>query len=331
MVRPWCGSRCASRCASREMPCTFSTSQLSKVVRTWCTFTILTSKCASRHNAVHFFDVATAKSGPNKRRALFRYRNCHKWSDRGVLWTFWLRNVLHARSRVHFWAAQLNFQTCLGNSLLCAFALRNVLRATTACTFSTSQLPKVLRTWNVLHILLGNMLRTTTRCTFWTSQLPKVVPSCGFDLAMRFAPVSRVLFSYISTSKSAPTMRCFWHFHFKICCASQRRAIFHLSSHHAGAPKHWNKNTVFCDFSTLSIFAHVHLLSSDWFWLFLLSCLIFFLIPFSSLFLFSDIFLLPFTSLALPTFAFPSVHVVGRLTSKLPSIIKCTFTYKIVR
>ena len=33
---------------------------------------------------------------------------------------------------------------------LCTFWLRNVLRATTACTFSTSQLPKVLRTWGVL-------------------------------------------------------------------------------------------------------------------------------------------------------------------------------------
>ena len=28
---------------------------------------ILTSKCASRHNGVHFFDIATSKSGPNVR------------------------------------------------------------------------------------------------------------------------------------------------------------------------------------------------------------------------------------------------------------------------
>ena len=35
--------------------CTFSTSQLPKVVRTWCVSYILTSKCASRHNGVHFF------------------------------------------------------------------------------------------------------------------------------------------------------------------------------------------------------------------------------------------------------------------------------------
>ena len=45
--------------------CTFSTSQLPKVVRAWCVLYILTSKCASGHNGVHFFDISTSKSGPN--------------------------------------------------------------------------------------------------------------------------------------------------------------------------------------------------------------------------------------------------------------------------
>ena len=35
--------------------CTFSTSQLPEVVRTWCVLYILTCKCASRHNGVQFF------------------------------------------------------------------------------------------------------------------------------------------------------------------------------------------------------------------------------------------------------------------------------------
>ena len=35
--------------------CTFSTSQLPKVVREWCALYILTWKCASRHNGVQFF------------------------------------------------------------------------------------------------------------------------------------------------------------------------------------------------------------------------------------------------------------------------------------
>ena len=35
------------------------------MVREWCALYILTSKCASRHNGVHFFDISTSKSGPN--------------------------------------------------------------------------------------------------------------------------------------------------------------------------------------------------------------------------------------------------------------------------
>ena len=42
-------------------------SERPKVVRTWCVLCILTSKCASRHNGVHFFDISTSKSGPNMR------------------------------------------------------------------------------------------------------------------------------------------------------------------------------------------------------------------------------------------------------------------------
>ena len=41
-----------------------TSSERPKVVRTWCVLYILTSKCASRHNCVHFFDVATSKNGP---------------------------------------------------------------------------------------------------------------------------------------------------------------------------------------------------------------------------------------------------------------------------
>ena len=81
--------------------CTFSTSQLPKVVREWCVLYILTSKCASRHNGVHFFDISTSKSGPNpwcfvhfdfemcfapQRRALFRHLNFQKWSEHCVLY-----------------------------------------------------------------------------------------------------------------------------------------------------------------------------------------------------------------------------------------------------
>ena len=44
---------------------TFSTCQLPKVVRAWCALYVFTSKCASCHNGVHFFNIATFKSGLN--------------------------------------------------------------------------------------------------------------------------------------------------------------------------------------------------------------------------------------------------------------------------
>ena len=88
---------------SATTACTFSTSQLPKVVRTWCVQYILTSKFVSRHNGVHFFDISTYKSGPRmvcfvhfdfemcfapQRRALCWHLNFEKWSGPGVFCTF---------------------------------------------------------------------------------------------------------------------------------------------------------------------------------------------------------------------------------------------------
>ena len=99
------------------MVCTFSTSQLPKVVRQWCALYILTSKCVSRHNGVHFFDISTSKSGPKLRcfvhfdlercfapqpRALFRHLNFQKWSEREVLLALSLVNVLRATTACNF-------------------------------------------------------------------------------------------------------------------------------------------------------------------------------------------------------------------------------------
>ena len=142
------------------------------------------------------------------------------------------------------------------------------------------------------------MLRATTACTFSTSQLPKVVRSCGVLYILTSKCASRhngVHFFNISTSKSGPGLRCFVHFDFQMCFAPQRRALFqhrkvqkwsahvlsiltwkcasrhngvqffisHLASclrthrfseptfRPTGATNHW-KNTVFRDFPTFS-------------------------------------------------------------------------------
>ena len=132
-----------------------TTSERPKVVRTPGVFNILTSKCASPHNGVHFFDISTSKSGPS-------------------VFSFFTSKCASRRHGVHFFdiATSKSGPKLSEAAVFCTFWLGNVLRATTACTFSTSQLPKVVRTWCVTF-WLGNVLRATTACTFSTSQLPK--------------------------------------------------------------------------------------------------------------------------------------------------------------
>ena len=58
---------------------------------------------------------------------------------------------LRATAACHFLTSEL--PKWLRHWGLCAFWLKNVLRATAACHFSTSELQKVLRPWGVLYIL----------------------------------------------------------------------------------------------------------------------------------------------------------------------------------
>ena len=115
-----------------------TTSEPSKVVRACGVFYLLTWTCASRHNGVHFFDISTSNSGPSFWLALFRHHNFQEWSEHGVFCSFW---VGHMR------------------------------RATMACTFSTSQLPKVVRSWCVLYILTWKCASRHNSVQFFISHL----------------------------------------------------------------------------------------------------------------------------------------------------------------
>ena len=151
-----------------------------------------------------------------------------------------------------------------------------MLRAATACTFSTSQLPKMVRCWCVFCILT---------CTFSTSQLPKVVRTCdvfGFLLTNVLRATTACTFSsLIWPAGSAP--------------AALARLLFDPPD--SGAPNHW-KNTMNRDFPTFSR-----------------TC-IFFLLTFSISYRLTSELLVADSS----TSALPSLHIVGSLTSKLPSI-----------
>ena len=132
--------------------------------------------------------------------------------------------------------------------VFCAFWLGNVLRATTACTFSTSQRPKVVRTWGVFSFF-------TYKCA------------------------SRHNGMHFFIDGSAP--------------AALASLLFDPPE-----PQIIGKKTVFRDFPTFSRICIFFLLTLSLFW--------------SALF---------YSSLlsASAQLCFSSVHIVGSLTSKLPS------------
>ena len=151
----------------------------------------------------------------------------------------------------------------------------------------------------LLTCWLRNVLRATTACTFSTSKLPKVVWTCGVFIILTSTCASRHNGMHvfdISTSKSGPNLVCFVHFDFEMCFALQPRAIFHLSS---GQLAPHPPTQCFATFLPSYLFAHLDLL---------LNFLFFDLV--SSSLIFSDSSHL----------CFSSVHIVGSLASKLPSI-----------
>ena len=263
-AKMWCLDVLCTFWLRNVLRATFSTSQLPKVVRTWCALYILTSKCASpprralfRHlnfqkcsrPGVLHFDFEMCFGPP--RRALFRHLNFQKCSRPGVL-HFDFEMCFGPQRRALF--RHLNFQKCSEREVFLAFSLAHVLLATTACAFSTSQLPKVVRSWCALHILTWKCASRHNDVQFFISLLARWLCTRCF---------------------SEPTFRP------------------------SRGTNHW-KNTVFRDFPTFSRTCIFFLLTLSLLW--------------SSLF---------YSSLLSDSshLCFSSVHIVGSLTSKLPSII----------
>ena len=198
--------------------------------------------CFAPHG-VHFFNLSTSKSALNVVRFVH----------------FDLEMCFAPQRRTLF--QPLNFQKCAERGTLCTFWLGNVLPATTAYTFSTSQLPKVRWTWYALYILTWKCASRHNGVHFFDSSTWKVVRnrqflilltwkcasrhngvhlfdistskngpyvSCfvHFDLDMCFAPHNGVHFFNLSTSKSALNVVRFVHFDLEMCFAPQRRTLF---------------------------------------------------------------------------------------------------------
>ena len=187
--------------------------------------------------------------------ACHRFRNCYKTlTICSLLTTCRIPCACHAKRH-------LNVQKWSECVVFFTLWLRNVLRA----TFSTSQLPKVLR-HSVFYILTSTCASRHNGVHFFiiltSKRAPALMCFAHFYFEICFAPQRRALFKHlnfqkcsdiafstfltstcasrhngvhffiISTSKSAPTLRCFWHFDFQMCFVPQRRAIVisHLPS-----------------------------------------------------------------------------------------------------
>ena len=181
----------------------------------------------------------------------------------------------------------VNFQKPSDTDLLCTFWLGNVLHATMARTFSSSQLPKMV----------------------WDRQFFTLL---AFDFEVCFAPQRPALDHHLNFQKCSEREWC------ALCVlilnalrATKACKFSSLIWPHGSAPAalaslfstpRGHKSSEKHSLSRLfHFFPHLRLLSSD---------------SFSSLMF----FLLLFSSLTLPTSAFPSVHIFGSLTSK-PSVM----------
>ena len=98
------------------------------------------------------------------------------------------------------------------------------LGATTAGTFSSSQLPKVLRSW-----CSGVQLFHHPKVVWEWCVLHILTSKCA-------ARHNGVHFFIISTSKSDLRIVCFVHYDLEMCFAPQRPALFHLISPDGSAP-----------------------------------------------------------------------------------------------
>ena len=173
-----------------------------------------------------------------------------------------------------------NFKKCSQNDLLCTFWLHNVLFATAACNFSTSELQKVLPKWPVLYIFTSKCVFRHSGVHFCDIRTSKSAPkrryvlfataACNFSTSERQKVLRHRQFFSIFTSKCA-----FRHsgVQFLISLLSTylrtrrfNRPTFRLTRH----TNHW-KNTAFRDFSDiwrgciffLLTFGLLHLLSAD--------------------------------------------------------------------
>ena len=191
-------------------------------------FNSLTCKCASHHSGVEFFDIKPPKSSPYpsffphfdlqicfapQRRAIFEHRNVQK-SGIVVFSTFWLTNVLRATAAWHFGTSELP-KWLRDRGVLCILTCKCASRHSGVAFFE--------------HRNFQNGSANVVFCAFWLANVLFATAAC------HFSPVR-------GTTTSAP--------------AALASPLFE----HQG-PRFIEKTQRFA--TSLTFFAHVELLASD--------------------------------------------------------------------
>ena len=170
-----------------------------------CVFHMFTSKRASRHNGVHFFDISTAKSGSRPFLSILASKCAsrhngplfqHLNQDRQFL-SILTSKCASRHKCIHI----LNISTSKSApnpSFFYAFDIKMCFALHRRALFLTSQLPQVLREWCALYILTSKCASRHNGVQFWIS-------------SRQMAPHPPLERAYFSTLQSPKTLEntCF--------------------------------------------------------------------------------------------------------------------------
>ena len=173
--------------------CPFSTSQLPKVLRAWCGLRILTWTCASRHDAVHFFNSSTSKSAPNP-------------STSQLPKTFEKHNF----SRLFYLFARLDLLSSDSFSSLIFFLLRFSSLALPTSAFSSV---RIVGSWQDLWKRLLGKMSATDGASVYKISTRGVLARSLYKISIRgllARSLHKVSLSEISIPDLSKTSPCKW-------------------------------------------------------------------------------------------------------------------------
>ena len=146
------------KCFHATATCNFSTSNLPKVVRTWCGFCILTWESAFTP----------------QQRAIFWHLIFQKWFEHGVVSAFWRGKMLSRHSNVQFF--DIWFSKSGSNMVFCGFCL--------GAFASQRRHPLLLRPY-FSTLLFGDFLNIPHTCIFCLLTSPSLL--CCFFSTLLFS------------------------------------------------------------------------------------------------------------------------------------------------